>query len=225
LKDTLMKPSLLAFALAAALTATGAQAALPASLLVNGSFEAPGCSSSNGNCILDTPTEANYINGWTTALSGVEYFSAAAFGGAADGVMVVDLANYTYLAGGGIEQTFATVIGKAYDLAFSLSTMQWSGRDGTAHIDVTVAGNTTGYDVTNHTASLVWIKENLSFVATGANTTLRFTNTQNPYLHFAIVDGVSAVAAPVPEPETYALMLAGLGLVGFAARRRSIPAI
>jgi hypothetical protein len=29
----------------------------------------------------------------------------------------------------------------------------------------------------------------------------------------------------VPEPETYALMLAGLGLVGFAARRRSIPTI
>ena len=27
-------------------------------------------------------------------------------------------------------------------------------------------------------------------------------------------------AAPVPEPQTYALMLAGLGLVGFAARRR-----
>jgi hypothetical protein len=29
-------------------------------------------------------------------------------------------------------------------------------------------------------------------------------------------------AAPVPEPETYALMLAGLGMVGFAARRRNI---
>ncbi|MEW6677730.1 MAG: SdiA-regulated domain-containing protein [Pseudomonadota bacterium] len=28
------------------------------------------------------------------------------------------------------------------------------------------------------------------------------------------------LSAPVPEPETYALMLAGLGLVGFAARRR-----
>lgn len=28
------------------------------------------------------------------------------------------------------------------------------------------------------------------------------------------------VAAPVPEPETYAMLLAGLGLLGFAARRR-----
>lgn len=31
---------------------------------------------------------------------------------------------------------------------------------------------------------------------------------------------VGAVTAPVPEPETYALMLAGLGVVGFMASRR-----
>ncbi len=30
------------------------------------------------------------------------------------------------------------------------------------------------------------------------------------------------VAAPIPEPETYALMLAGLGAVGFVARRRKL---
>jgi hypothetical protein len=32
--------------------------------------------------------------------------------------------------------------------------------------------------------------------------------------------GVAAVLTPVPEPETYAMMLAGLGLMGFIARRR-----
>lgn len=31
---------------------------------------------------------------------------------------------------------------------------------------------------------------------------------------------VALVATPVPEPETYALMLAGIGAVGFVARRR-----
>ena len=31
---------------------------------------------------------------------------------------------------------------------------------------------------------------------------------------------VGVFAIPVPEPETYAMMLAGLGLMGFVARRR-----
>ncbi len=34
------------------------------------------------------------------------------------------------------------------------------------------------------------------------------------------VVGVKFVAAAVPEPETYAMMLIGIGMVGFAARRR-----
>lgn len=40
----------------------------------------------------------------------------------------------------------------------------------------------------------------------------------------SVIDGSVASAAtfaPVPEPETYALMLAGLGLMGFMGRRRS----
>lgn len=35
-----------------------------------------------------------------------------------------------------------------------------------------------------------------------------------------IADSGASYTAPVPEPETYAMLLAGLGLVGFAARRR-----
>ena len=32
--------------------------------------------------------------------------------------------------------------------------------------------------------------------------------------------GITSVTAPIPEPEIYAMMLAGLGLMGFVARRR-----
>ena len=44
---------------------------------------------------------------------------------------------------------------------------------------------------------------------------------------FALANGpaaysisASATALPVPEPETYALMAAGLGVIGFVASRR-----
>jgi hypothetical protein len=211
-----MKPTLIAFALAAALSASAAHAVSATNLLVNGGFELPA-----GTGYAALPGNSTFITGWTTVATGVEWFNASAYGGAADGVMVVDLANYTY-ASGGIEQSFATVAGATYDLAFNLGTMQSSGRDGTAHIDVTVAGITTGYNVVNHSSSTVWAAPiALSFTANSTTTTLRFTNTENAYFHFAYVDGVSVTAA-VPEPETYALMLAGLGLVGFVARRRAI---
>ncbi|WP_348696947.1 FxDxF family PEP-CTERM protein [Duganella fentianensis] len=35
-----------------------------------------------------------------------------------------------------------------------------------------------------------------------------------------LYSGELSLAAPVPEPETYAMLFAGLGLIGFAARRR-----
>ena len=36
-----------------------------------------------------------------------------------------------------------------------------------------------------------------------------------------MIDSVYVMtAAPVPEPETYALMLSGLGLIAYVARRR-----
>lgn len=37
-----------------------------------------------------------------------------------------------------------------------------------------------------------------------------------------VYSGELSVAAPVPEPESYAMLFAGLGLIGFAARRRKV---
>ena len=50
------------------------------------------------------------------------------------------------------------------------------------------------------------------------------SNLTNMYVHVqGITGGYSAKytpVTPIPEPETYAMLLAGLGLLGFAARRR-----
>ncbi|MBI4936821.1 MAG: FxDxF family PEP-CTERM protein [Nitrosomonadales bacterium] len=40
------------------------------------------------------------------------------------------------------------------------------------------------------------------------------------YNFFALVVRPGQSIAAVPEPETYAMLLAGLGLLGFTARRR-----
>ncbi|MCX9158305.1 FxDxF family PEP-CTERM protein [Niveibacterium sp. 24ML] len=38
----------------------------------------------------------------------------------------------------------------------------------------------------------------------------------------AVSFAANAIAAPVPEPETYAMLLAGLGMIGAIARRRRV---
>lgn len=44
--------------------------------------------------------------------------------------------------------------------------------------------------------------------------------TDVPVNHAYLIDNLEVTTAAVPEPETYALMLAGLGALGFVARRR-----
>lgn len=57
-------------------------------------------------------------------------------------------------------------------------------------------------------------------LAAGGNFQLRFAQVNNQAYLLQGIDNVSLTVTPVPEPETYALMLAGLGLVGVAVRRR-----
>ncbi|AUM68506.1 DUF642 domain-containing protein [Pseudomonas fluorescens] len=177
--------------LSIALLGVGSNASA-ANLLVNGSFEQPGCS---GSCILDTPAKANFITGWTTFLSGAEYFNMpASIGGsvAADGVVIVDLANYVYGNGGGIQQNFATAVGAKYRLTFSVGNSRYASRSGDGTIQVKVAGQSVTFDTPSAKGTAVeWSTITYDFTATSAQTTLAFSNEQNPYAHFAFIDNVS----------------------------------
>ena len=63
-----------------------------------------------------------------------------------------------------------------------------------------------------------WSQIGLSF--SGIAKSINFTNALNTAAFDNITLGANLAAVPVPEPETYAMMLAGLGLMGFVVRRR-----
>lgn len=83
-----------------------------------------------------------------------------------------------------------------------------------------VAGTTYWLSVVNNTTGHIddWLWENS--VSTGSNA---FRNGDgNGWTSFDTELAFQLIYAPVPEPETYAMMLAGLGLFGLMARRRKI---
>lgn len=63
-------------------------------------------------------------------------------------------------------------------------------------------------------------KASLSYGATGAGHYLLSVVGAGVGAQGGAYSGSISVAAPVPEPETYAMMLAGLGALGFLASRR-----
>lgn len=198
--------------IAALLACIALPAAAADNLFVNGSFETPAL----GYQLL--PGGSTAITGWTTALSGVEHYSAGS--SAADGTMVVDLANYVY-SNGAIEQSIATTVGQAYVVSFFAGNTKSSGRDGTGIVKVTIDGTgTLQFDTAVATgAAYAWAERSFTFTAADASTTIRFWNDQNSFTHFALIDGVGAVAA-VPEPASVALWLAGLAATAAFRPRR-----
>ena len=96
-------------------------------------------------------------------------------------------------------------------------------------LEFSVAGLTTeslGTATTNLALAGTWEGLSKSWNS-GLNTSVTLSlinrNTAAAGNDFALDDvflGTTSTVTPVPEPETYALMLAGLGIVGLVARRR-----
>jgi hypothetical protein len=135
----------------------------------------------------------------------------------------VDLADYAR-ANGGIKQSFNTTVGAIYNVTFAGMTFQNAGNpDGLGEITALINNvEIETYQLINKSsASNAWQTFSFNFTATTASTTLEFKHKPAGE-NYSFLNDAGVFAAPVPEPETYALMLAGLGLVGFVARRRNL---
>jgi hypothetical protein len=81
---------------------------------------------------------------------------------------------------------------------------------------VTLDGTSTNW--THNADSSSWSWDIANTIGAG-NHTLAITGNMSPVKgSYQYVPGT--ITAPVPEPETYAMMLAGLGALGFLGRRR-----
>lgn len=111
-----------------------------------------------------------------------------------------------------ISQQLQTIAGKQYTLTFDVynSATEQSFFDAYFNGSGVYSFSNTVHDWTHVTLS--------GLVATGSSTELKFGARNDP--NFIRLDNVSVTVSAVPEPETYATLLAGLGLVGFVARRR-----
>jgi hypothetical protein len=181
---------------AMAAAAAMALAALPAQALtvVNGNFE------------------TGDFTGWT--LSGAWTRSAVFDEG--DGIWVYE---GTYSAalgneygGATLSQSFQVVPGAPYTLSYALSNLL--GRPQTA-FNVTLGDS--GFSLPNGFMAFPYGQFKLSTVATGHTLDLRFNFDHDGYW---LLDDIQIAGPAVPEPATWALLLAGLGAVAGQARRR-----
>jgi len=219
--------------LAALLFGSGASA-LAASLLVNGSFETPtvpaggyttfavGSSAITGWTVVG-PAGANVAPVSTTfTQNGVAFV-------AQDGNQWLDLTGLDSNNAEGVSQSVATTIGNAYQLTYFVGNTTGGNIFGTSStVNVFVNGVHSFID-SNFTPSPTmqnWQAFQHTFVAGSASTVLSFINgdpggdNTNGLDNIVLVDLGPTVGA-VPEPETYATMLAGLALMAFVGARRT----
>jgi len=90
-------------------------------------------------------------------------------------------------------------------------------------IEVFWNGVSQGVFTGNGGSGNMWAIESMTVTGTASSSSLSFQAVGASDSLGVSLDAVSLTAA-VPEPETYALMLAGLGAIGFVARRRRTAA-
>jgi hypothetical protein len=199
-----------------------ADAAGATNLVSNGSFETP---ISSG--IATFGTGSTSITGWTVIGASDISVLLNGIGGIVpdDGQQFLDLTGTRDNQGvySGVSQTLSTLDGVAYTLQFALGN--YSQNPGITGIAVTAGSAAQTFTLARPASGFVWETFSLNFLGgVGGSTLISFTGTNGGFytgLDDVYVESVSAPVTPaVPEPGTWAMLVAGFGLVGMVSRRQ-----
>ena len=160
-------------------------------------------------------------SGWTISNGGtVDTIASGSFGITCAGATgrCIDLDGSTGKSGNLTSPGFSLVAGQTYTASFDLSGNQRASGQ-TDVVSVSFGTTTTSVSVlgsaafSTHSVSLMPAANgifHLSFLDNSSNNV------------GAILDNVNVQTTAIPEPETFAMLLAGLGLAGVAARWRRV---
>jgi len=189
-----------------------------ANLLTNGSFELGTLVNDGNHAQTFNPGPTN-ITGWAAVGRQVTWIDAGNpfFLTAQDGNRFLDLTAYiTGAPFGGVTQSIATSPGQEYELSFYLGsyTQRWGGPP--VSILATAGGASQPFTVATTSTTSTWTPFSMLFTATSANTAITLTGAAG--VQYIGLDNVAVDA--VPEPGAYAIVAAGLALLGLMSRRR-----
>ncbi len=188
-----------------------------ADLISNGSFEESPLYLGGAWASLGGGSTA--IDGWTVFGTGVDYVGT--LWAASDGERSVDL--NMRAAGGGVAQTFSTIIGETYEVEFDLSANMFNAPDGKI-LEISAAGEAKEFEYDHvaigaSAADPKWQRVSWIFTANDASTTLSFEGI-NAGAFGAAIDNVTVnEVGGVPAPS--AALALGLGGLAASRRRRS----
>lgn len=215
--------TILASAGLAAALAAAAPAMAATNLLVNGNFEADQFGGNYGYYNVGTQTGANGGDhaipadfGWIVSNGNVDLVYNGDYGphNPNGGSNVLDLVGYG--STGEISQSINTVAGRVYNVS-----LDYTGNSGVAGFKADLLAG--GASVGALTSTGAWSPYATSFVGTGAPMTFAINETLGGGNAGVFLDNVSITA--VPEPGAWALMLAGLAVMGAALRARKRTAV
>ncbi|WP_174274294.1 PEPxxWA-CTERM sorting domain-containing protein [Sphingomonas bacterium] len=126
---------------------------------------------------------------------------------------------------GVLSQTVSTLAGVTYAFSFDYGVTSGGSQSIVASVIDALGQTQLASQMFSSTSTGIQLRT-FNFTATSSSTTLRFADvgSNNSISQDGAIDNVALTAAAVPEPASWAMMVAGFGAVGSAMRSRRKPA-